>query len=343
MSQYLSLDQLNAILVGILERAGLSPHNAAIVAGVIAAAERDGAHSHGLMRVPGYLSTLASGWIDGRAVPSVVDAAPGVVTADARNGFAQVALAAARNLLLDKVRATGIATLSIYNSHHFAALWPDIEPIATDGFIAITCVNTRSRILVWDGKRKLLGTNPMAFACPRQDKLPLVWDQASSVVAHGEVLLSARTGHQLPDGAGRDAQGQPTNDPHAVLAGGAIAAFGGHKGSALALMIEVLSAALTGGRFGFDDLSADYPGAQTSNAGQCVIVIDPTRSAASAFGERVEVLFDQLAASGVSRLPAERRYRQRARSIEKGIEIADDDWTLLKGLSTTSDPAPRSG
>jgi delta1-piperideine-2-carboxylate reductase len=343
MSRHMSFDELNVILSRILERAGLSPHNAAIVAGVIAAAERDGARSHGLMRMPGYLSTLASGWIDGQAVPSVVDAAPGVVTADARNGFAQIALAAARRLLLDKARATGIATLSIYNSHHFAALWPDIEPIATDGFIAITCVNTRSHILVWDGKRKLLGTNPMAFACPRRGKLPLVWDQASSVVAHGEVLRAARTGHQLPDGVGRDAQGQPTNDPHAVLAGGSIVAFGGHKGSALALMIEILSAALTGGRFGFEDLSAGYPGAQTSNAGQCVIVIDTARSASSAFGERVEALFDQLAASGVSRLPAERRYRRRALANEHGIEIGADDWKLLEELSRTPDTAARPG
>lgn len=338
MSHYLSFDELNVILAGILRRAGLSSHNAAVIAHIIAVAERDGARSHGLLRVPGYLSTLASGWIDGRAVPCVVDAAPGVVTVDARNGFAQVALAAARGLLLDKVRATGIATLSIHNSHHFAALWPDIEPIASDGFVAITCVNTRSRILVWDAKRKLLGTNPMAFACPRHDGLPLVWDQASSVMAQGEVLLAARAGHQLPDGVGRDAQGQPMNDPNAVLAGGSIAAFGGHKGSALALMIEILAAALTGGRFGFEDLSSDYPGAQSTNAGQFVIVIDPARTAGSVFRERVEALLDQVVASGVSRLPAERRYRQRARASEIGIEITADDWKMLQELSAASTP-----
>ena len=95
-------------------------HNAAIVADVITAAERDGAHSHGLMRLPGYLATLASGWIDGRAVPSVVDGAPGVVMTDARNGFAQVALAAARGQLLDKARTNGVATLSIRNSRRVA-------------------------------------------------------------------------------------------------------------------------------------------------------------------------------------------------------------------------------
>lgn len=338
MSHLLSFNELSTLLTKILQHAGLSSHNAAIIAHVIAVAERDGARSHGLLRVPGYLSTLASGWIDGHAVPCVVDAAPGVVTVDARNGFAQIALAAARGLMLDKVRATGIAALSIYNSHHFAALWPDIEPIASDGFIAITCVNARSRILVWDAKRKLLGTNPMAFACPRQSGLPLVWDQASSVVAQGEVLLAARAGHQLPDGVGRDAQGQPTNDPNAVLAGGSIAAFGGHKGSALALMIEILAAALTGGRFGFEDLSSGYPGAQSTNAGQCVIVIDPARTAGSTFRERVEALLDQLIDSGVSRLPAERRYRQRARAEERGIEITGDDWKMLQELSATPTP-----
>jgi delta1-piperideine-2-carboxylate reductase len=342
MSHFLTFPELRDILAEIFRRAGMSLHNAGIVAGVIAEAERDGAHSHGLMRVPGYLSTLASGWIDGQAVPFVIDLAPGVVSADARNGFAQVALAAARGLLLDKARANGVAALLIRNSHHFAALWPDVEPIANEGFVAIACVNTRSRILVWDGRQKTLGTNPMAFACPRRDTLPLVWDQASSVVAQGEVLMAARSGHKLPDGAGRDAQGQPTNDPEAVLAGGAIAAFAGHKGSSLALMIEVLAAALTGGRFGFEDLSADYPGAQTSQAGQCVIAIDPLRSAGSGFRERIEQLLDQIVAGGVSRLPADRRYRQRARAAAHGIEIRETDWQMLNSLMPASQGLPAS-
>jgi delta1-piperideine-2-carboxylate reductase len=323
MQQTIRFSDLSDKIAAILESAEMSAHNARIVAHVVALAERDGSHSHGLLRLPGYISTLKSGWVDGRAEPLVSDAAPAVLTADAANGFSQVALEAARGRLLEKVRAAGIAMLTINNSHHFAALWPDIEPFATQGLVALTFVHARSRILIFDAERKLLGTNPMAFACPRAGALPLVWDQASA----------AQTGHALPDGVGRDAQGRPTNDPHAVLAGGSIEAFGRHKGSAIALMVEILSAALTGGKFGFEH-PADAPdGALTTNAGQSVIVIDPARSAGDGFARRVEALLAQVLASGVTRLPAERRYRARAKAEEQGISLSAQSQELLVELS----------
>src|SRR5439155_13887146 len=127
------------------------------------AAERDGTASHGLLRLPGYVATLKSGWVDGRAVPIVIDAAPGLVATDAGNGFAQPALRASASLLRDKARSQGIAAVAIRNSHHFAAVWPDIEPFAAEGFIALAMVNGRRRMVVWNGKRKVLGTSPMAL------------------------------------------------------------------------------------------------------------------------------------------------------------------------------------
>src|SRR5262249_25677309 len=163
------------------------------------------------------------------------------------------------------------------------ALWPDVEPFAEQGLIALTVVNTRSRIVVWGGRRKVLGTNPMAFACPSGDGPPCVWDQASSLRAQGEVLLARTQGHAVPEGIGLDAEGNPSTDPAAILDGGALLPFGGPKGASIAFMIEVLAAALTGGRFGFQDESASFPGAQTSKAGQFLLLIDPTRSAGDAF------------------------------------------------------------
>jgi LDH2 family malate/lactate/ureidoglycolate dehydrogenase len=100
------------------------------------------------------------------------------------------ALQASAPLLRDKARHQGIAAVAIRDSHHFAALWPDIEPFAGEGFIALAVVNGRQRMAVWDGKRKVLGTNPMAFACPRPGHKPIVWDQAASVIAQGEVLIA---------------------------------------------------------------------------------------------------------------------------------------------------------
>jgi delta1-piperideine-2-carboxylate reductase len=219
MSQTVSIGELTDIVCRILVRHGVRLDNAAPVAETVVAAERDGSASHGLLRLPGYIATLQSGWVEGNAMPVVADATPGLVATDAANGFAQPALRASAPLLRDKARSQGIAALAIRDSHHFAAVWPDIEPFATDGFIVLAVVNGRRRMVVWDGRRKILGTNPMGFACPRPGRLPLVWDQASSVMAQGEILLAAERGKRLPAGVALDAEGNPTTDPRAMLDG----------------------------------------------------------------------------------------------------------------------------
>ena len=331
--QTVSVDALLDLVTRVLLRHGASASNVAPVAATIVAAERDGSASHGLLRLPGYVATLKSGWVDGRAVPVVTDAAPGLVVTEAANGFAQPALRTSAALLREKARSQGIAALAIRSSHHFAAVWPDIEPFAADGFIALALVNGRRRMVVYDGKRKVLGTSPMGFACPRVGKPPLVWDQASSVMAQGDVLLAAQRGEMLPEGVGLDADGNPTTDPRALLdGGGAALPFGGHKGSSIALMIEVMAGALTGGCFGFEDRSAEYPGAQTSKAGQTVILIDPSRVRGNRYFERIESLFAALSESGVTRLPADRRYARRERSLRDGIVLSDRQRAQLDEL-----------
>jgi delta1-piperideine-2-carboxylate reductase len=159
----------------------------------------------------------------------VADVAPGLVASDAQNGFAQPALRASANLLRDKARRRGIAAVAIRDSHHFGALWPEIEPFAAEGFITLAVINGRARMAAWNGRRKVLGTSPMGFACPRSGKLPLVWDQASSIMAQGEVLLAAQRGKRLPEGVAFDAEGRPTTDPNAMLDGGSLLPFGGIK------------------------------------------------------------------------------------------------------------------
>jgi delta1-piperideine-2-carboxylate reductase len=151
-------------------------------------------------------------------------------------------------------------------------------------------------------------------------------------MAHGEVLLAAQRGKMLPEGVRLDADGRPTTDPRAVLDGGSILPFGGHKGSSIAFMVEILAGALTGGPFGFEDRSPAYPGAQTPKSGQTVILIDPLHVPGNRYFERFESLFEAIAASGVDRLPAERRYARREQSLRDGIPLRDRDWTTLQEL-----------
>ncbi|MCF5140507.1 Ldh family oxidoreductase [Pseudomonas edaphica] len=332
-STAIGFTELVALLQQVFVRHGTSPQVAAILAHNCASAERDGAHSHGVFRIPGYVSTLNSGWVNGKAVPVVEDVASGFVRVDADNGFAQPALEAARSLLVRKARSAGIALLAIRNSHHFAALWPDVEPFAEEGLVALSVVNSMTCVVPHGADRPLFGTNPIAFAAPRADGPPIVFDLATSAIAHGDVQIAARKGERLPPGMGVDSLGQPTQDPKAILEGGALLPFGGHKGSALSMMVELLAAALTGGNFSFEFDWADHPGARTPWTGQLLIVIDPGKTAGQGFAERSQELVRQMHAAGLRRLPGDRRHRARAKSQETGIEIDAQELKQLQALA----------
>ena len=314
-----------------LVRHGMSESNAAPVSAVIAAAERDGARSHGLLRLPGYLASLRSGNVDGTVTPVVTRPTPVLLAVDGANGFAQVALAAVREQAIDAARTMGLAAISIRHAHHFASLWPDVEPFAERGLLALSMVNTRSHLVSWGGKKKVLGTNPFAFACPREGRPPVVWDQASSTRAQGEVILSRNSGHQVPEGVGVDAEGRDTTDPAAILDGGALLPFSGAKGGNVAFMVEVLVAAFGGGPFGFE---VD-PKTHTGRTGQFVLLLCPGRLGHSDFGVRIEQLITEFERAGVSRLPAERRYANRARSEAGGIAVCQAQYdTLMEAIGT---------
>ncbi|RFD32129.1 lactate dehydrogenase [Pseudomonas sp. GL93] len=329
VSTSIDFKELVALLQQVFVKHGTSHEVAGVLAHNCASAERDGAHSHGVFRIPGYVSTLNSGWVNGKAVPVVEDVASGFLRVDADNGFAQPALAAARSLLVQKARSAGIALLAIRNSHHFAALWPDVEPFAEEGLVALSVVNSMTCVVPHGADRPLFGTNPIAFAAPRADGFPIVFDLATSAIAHGDVQIAARNGERVPLGTGVDSLGQPTQDPKAILEGGALLPFGGHKGSALSMMVELLAAALTGGNFSFEFDWANHPGARTPWTGQLLIVIDPAKTAGQSFAERSQELVRQMHAVGLRRLPGDRRHRARAKSLQEGIVL---DLTVLQQL-----------
>jgi delta1-piperideine-2-carboxylate reductase len=316
----IAVAKLQSLVGQVLVHHGVAPARAPLLATTVVAAERDGSRSHGLQRLAGYVSSLSSGWVDGAAEPIVHEAGPSLLKVDARNGFAQVALAEAMPRLRAMAAGHGSAVLTTANGHHFAALWPDIEPLAAEGYVALTMVNTRARMVVWQGTRKVLGTNPMAFACPRRSAAPVVWDQASSVMSQGDVLLASAAKRPLPEGVGVDTTGKATTDPDAVLKDGALLPFGGIKGGSLAFMIEVL-ATLGGAQFGFEDDSGKIPGAVTSNAGQFLLLIDPRRFG-DRFLDRIEALIEQLRDAGTGRLPGDLRYERRRIAERDGIEVS---------------------
>lgn len=317
----LTLDEVRSLTAAALRAAGADRANAEAVADVVTRAERDGCASHGVFRVPGYCAILQAGEAKGDARPRVERRAPGVVFVDGDKGLAPLPMALGRPMLAQVAREQGIAAMAIRNSAHFAALWPDVEPLAQQGLVAMSFVNSRAFVAPAGGTRPLYGTNPMSFACPRADgRPPMVWDQASSAAARGEIMIAARDGHSVPEGFGLGPDGQPTTDPNKVLEGVQLA-FGGYKGAAIALMVEILAAGLSGGELSFEaDEQYTGHGGPTHN-GHLVIAMDPSAFGADTFLERVEGLFARILSDGDARLPGDRRLANRARIPKAGTVL----------------------
>jgi delta1-piperideine-2-carboxylate reductase len=220
----------------LLRKSRLNLEAALVLADVVADAERDGCASHGLFRIPGYVHTLRHGNVDGKARPLLTDAAPGLLVVDACGGFALPAFVCARADLAAKARSQGIAALALRKSHHFSALWWEVEWLASQGLVALAFVNSAAFVAHSpESAHRVYGTNPMAFACPRGTGMaPLVFDQASAAMARGEIQLCLREGKTLPFGVAVDSNGSPTNDPAAALQGGAqLSRWGTNRGDHL--------------------------------------------------------------------------------------------------------------
>ena len=132
---HLSLEQVEALARGCLMANGCDSANAEAVAATVTAAERDGAASHGLFRIPGYVAALRSGKVNGRAQPKAEDLAPATLRMDGDGGFAPLAHRLSRPLLAERARTQGLAALGIVNVHHFSALWVEVEALAADGLV----------------------------------------------------------------------------------------------------------------------------------------------------------------------------------------------------------------
>jgi len=319
----LSLDEVERLTRRCLATAGADAANAAAVAGVVTRAERDRAVSHGLFRVPGYCASLASGKVDGAARPEARQLAPSVVQVDGRDGFAPLALAVGREPLIERTRAQGVAALALVRTHHFQALWAEIEPLCEAGLVAFACTAYKPVVAPAGATAPFFGTNPVAFGWPRGEHPPLVVDMATAAMARGEIQVAARAGHAVPAGAGLDRHGRATTDPAAILDGGVQLPFGGYKGSAVAMMVELLAAGLIGERFSFEAGEHDVEDGGPARGGEFVLALDPAAFGdAAAWRDHAEAFFARFAElPGGPRLPGDRRYAARGETPASGVEV----------------------
>jgi len=321
-TQTLSLSEAYHLALRALRSNGFSLEHADAVAQNVTAGERDGCASHGLYRVLGCVRSLLAGKVSADAVPVLIDSAPAILRVNANDGFSLLAYRRALPAFVDKVRTNGIAALAINHCVHFSALWADIEPLTEQGLVALACTPSHAWVTPAGGTRPLFGTNPIAFGWPRPQRQPFIFDMATSAAARGEIELHRRAGTPLPEGWGIDEQGQPSTDPASVLQG-AMLTFGGHKGSALAAMVELLAGPLIGDMTSKESLAYDRQTGSSPYGGELIIAMDPERFMGAdnaVHFARAEALFADMSGQG-ARIPGERRFQKRQYSEQHGVTL----------------------
>ncbi|ODT54750.1 MAG: sulfolactate dehydrogenase [Methylobacterium sp. SCN 67-24] len=316
----LSLAEAEEKVAALFVAAGASAANAASVAQALVAAEADGLKGHGLSRVPTYLAMLKSGKIDGQAVPTARQPRPGVLAIDAAHGFAYPAIDLAIVELPEMARRQGIVAAPIRRSNHCGAAGHHVERLAEQGLVALLFANTPGAIAPWGGSKPVFGTNPIAFAAPLAGREPVVIDMALSRVARGPIVAARQKGQAIPEGWALDADGKPTTDPAAALAG-TMVPLGEAKGATLAMMVEILAAALVGTHFAFQASSFLDDKGGPPDTGQLILAIDPTSMGGHWFDERMKLLAHMIEEQPGTRLPGMRRYGLRAKARAEGIEV----------------------
>jgi (2R)-3-sulfolactate dehydrogenase (NADP+) len=327
----LSLADAEDLVARALVRCATSGPNALTVARALVAAEADGLKGHGLSRVPSYAAQAKVGKIDGRATPVVTRPRPAVVAIDAAHGFAFPALDAAVAALPAVARAQGVAVAPIRRSHHAGAAGQPVERLAEAGLVALLFANTPAAIAPWGGSKGLFGTNPIAFACPLPDRAPIIVDLSLSKVARGNILAGKQRGEAIPEGWALDASGRPTTDPEAALAG-TMVPLGDAKGTALALMVELLAAGLTGATYAAEAssfLDADGPPPGT---GQLIVALHPAALGGEGTSARFAALAEAIEAQAGARLPGARRLENRGRAAREGLAVAVGLLAEIEGV-----------
>jgi delta1-piperideine-2-carboxylate reductase len=325
----LDLKEIDTLVRRVLLASGANAETAEVIAEVIMSAERDGPKSHGLAGLPSYAMSIRDGWADGCADPYIEVRAASAIHVDGANGYAQIAMRRIRSQAVEMARLNGCAVLALRNIHHIGPLGPDIEPFADQGLCALAFVNSAALLVPWQGDTAAFGTNPMAFACPRPDGSPIVWDQASSVFSFASIGQTRAQGETLSDVAGLDLDGVPTRDPAKILDARRLLPFAQHKGTAIALMVEILAAALTGGTLGVQERPDDEPKSASKDCGQLVIVLDPDLIGGHSFAESILPLLEALSDNGASRIPGDGRLARRAHAEAAGVDV---DAGLLRKI-----------
>ena len=291
----LSLDEIFDLAKKTLLANGCDDETASILSDLIMKAERDGSLSHGLFRLPAYVTGLKSGKINGKGKPEVKKISPSVIKVLGNNCLAPIVLSKGIPELVKAAKENGVAVLAINNSHHMAAMWPETEMIAEQGLVAFACTSYKPAVAPAGATKPLFGTNPISFAWPRPGKTPVVYDMATASMAMGEVQVPKREGHKVPLGTGLTKGGKDTTDP------------------------------------GYETAAKDNNDGGPPSGGEFILAISPDKLSGNDWNKHSDEFFDKMKAMEGVRLPGERRHKNR---LDKGPRNINEELVnKIKSLS----------
>ena len=336
----ISCEKLRDFCRDALMRCGVGESDAEKTAEVLVNADMRGIHSHGTIRVIGYVECLLSGGVRPDAVPVIVSQTDASALIDADRGLGIPATLYAVQVAREKVRNHGVAVINVFNSHHHGACGYYSQMLALEGLMA-AAMSTGDVIMAAAGSAgRAIGNNPFSYALPAGKYRTVCYDVAMSAVAAGKISIAADQGERIPFGWLLDPEGRPTADPGDYDRGGALVAFGGHKGYGLAIMVEAFAGLLSGGAMLSDIHAWNRDPEVSGNVGHQIIALDPVRlNPGVDLPARVEAMIEELAstrrAPGVERIlyPGQLEHERERAALEHGLSLPDATLAALKKVT----------
>jgi LDH2 family malate/lactate/ureidoglycolate dehydrogenase len=333
--------QLRSFTAAVLVAVGVPGEDARLVADSLVAADLWGHQSHGVLRLSWYVNRIRAGVMAAVTTPETVADTGALAVVDGHDGVGQVLAAFAAREAVARAREHGVGVVAVRNSNHFGTAAYFTRMAARDGCVAILTTNASPAMAPWGGRRKTVGTNPWSVAAPVGRHGVMVMDLANTAVARGKVYLARQRGESIPAGWALDADGAPTTDPGAAIAG-VILPMAGHKGYAIALMMDVLSGVLTGSAFGAA-VGGPYQVERRSGCGHLFIALDVAAFGdPDGFARRMEQLVAEVKSVPLAQgfdevlFPGELEARAAREHLEQGLSLPRQTLDDLRELAAST-------
>lgn len=341
VSRRIFFDDLKAFCKGIYEKVGVPDEEAEIVADLLAKADLRGVETHGVTRLPIYIQRIQKKYVRAVSEMTLINDKGPTTFVEAHGSMGHVVAFKAMQMAIEKAQEYGIAWVSVKDSGHFgvAGLFP-MMALEKD-FIGSTITNSAPMMAPYGGRERILGNNPLSYAFPTGEYLPVVVDFSCSVVSSGKLILCRKKGEKIPLGWAYDKDGLPTEDPYeGYERGGSLAPMGEHKGYGLALSHEILTAILTGGKW-TRNIKSLYEEDRTGIQGTChsFMALDPDCFIGKEnFKKSMDRYIKGIKESGKAEnkreilMPGEPEYRAESERLKEGIPLSPTTVTELIAL-----------